>query len=261
LMLAVVSIALARDARDCASNGPAANLVGACCPSACGRCGGSGCEERPGGREACCSNAVQFSGRLCATHAPPCMLAAECLRGPKAALYTPLTTPGAGVLSWPAPAPVPRIVWRTTHLAPKQVPNLLSGYTEGFAVMPPWNDTHCEAFLHEHFGRRVAASFRRFKHGAHKADLWRYAVLYMYGGVYLDIKVVARRPLAEIFNYSASAAHDRYTWYPRDTAAQSNLAQSGRARGTQPQPNQLRRLPPASPLVAARVHPGLRSHP
>ena len=36
-------------------------------------------------------------------------------------------------------------------------------------------------------------------------------VLYIYGGVYLDIKVVARHPLAEIFN--SSTAHDRYTWY------------------------------------------------
>ena len=47
--------------------------------------------------------------------------------------------------------------------------------------------------------------------GNTEADLWRYAVLYIHGGVYLDIKVVARRPLAEIFN--SSVAHDRYTWY------------------------------------------------
>jgi len=173
-----------------------------------------------------------------------CMLAAECLRGGKA-LYTPLTTPGAALV-WPAPAPVPRIVWRTTHLAPKQVPNLLSGYTEGFAVMPPWNDTHCEAFLHEHFGRRVAASFRRFKHGAHKADLWRYAVLYIYGGVYLDIKVVARHPLAEIFN--SSTAHDRYTWY-------SVLANKGDHIF-----NGILATPPRNPILLRAVEHAARSH-
>ena len=35
--------------------------------------------------------------------------------------------------------------------------------------------------------------------GPHKADLWRYCILYHYGGVYLDVKTELIKPLNEIF--------------------------------------------------------------
>jgi mannosyltransferase OCH1-like enzyme len=35
---------------------------------------------------------------------------------------------------------------------------------------------------------------------AYKADLWRYCVLYMYGGVYMDIKFVLNYKLTDIIN-------------------------------------------------------------
>ena len=47
--------------------------IAACCPAACGHCGGRGCEERAGGREACCAIDIQKAGRPCAGTAPPCV--------------------------------------------------------------------------------------------------------------------------------------------------------------------------------------------
>ena len=47
--------------------------VAACCPAACGHCGGRGCEERAGGHEACCAIDIQKAGRPCAGTAPPCV--------------------------------------------------------------------------------------------------------------------------------------------------------------------------------------------
>ena len=47
---------------------------GACCPRACGTCGGSGCDSRSGGREACCASSVIDRNHSCLAHAPPCML-------------------------------------------------------------------------------------------------------------------------------------------------------------------------------------------
>jgi len=35
--------------------------------------------------------------------------------------------------------------------------------------------------------------------GAHKADLWRYCILYKNGGIYLDIKTILVKPLKSIF--------------------------------------------------------------
>ena len=47
--------------------------VAACCPAACGHCGGRGCEEREGGRQACCALDIQTAGRSCNGTAPPCV--------------------------------------------------------------------------------------------------------------------------------------------------------------------------------------------
>ena len=47
--------------------------VAACCPAACGHCGGRGCEVREGGRQACCALDIQMAGRSCNDTAPPCV--------------------------------------------------------------------------------------------------------------------------------------------------------------------------------------------
>ncbi len=45
-----------------------------CCPLSCGSCGGSGCSDRPGGADACCTGAIRDSNRSCEEFAPPCVL-------------------------------------------------------------------------------------------------------------------------------------------------------------------------------------------
>ncbi len=46
---------------------------GVCCPLSCGRCGGTACAERPGGR-ACCTSWIQEQGVSCAAAQAPCVL-------------------------------------------------------------------------------------------------------------------------------------------------------------------------------------------
>ena len=61
----------------CAPPGPHARSHGACCPPSCGRCGGTGCAARPGGRAACCTNDVIAANRSCHVSTgklPPCAL-------------------------------------------------------------------------------------------------------------------------------------------------------------------------------------------
>lgn len=45
----------------------------ACCPSSCGKCGGSGCGALPGGSSSCCSGAID-KNRSCGMVEPPCIL-------------------------------------------------------------------------------------------------------------------------------------------------------------------------------------------
>ena len=48
-----------------------------CCLSSCGTCGGTGCDKRPGGGEACCSSSIEQTGRQCDSGAAPCVLDRE----------------------------------------------------------------------------------------------------------------------------------------------------------------------------------------
>jgi mannosyltransferase OCH1-like enzyme len=45
------------------------------------------------------------------------------------------------------------------------------------------------AFITENFPKEFAMAYDCLKPGAYKADFWRYCVLYIHGGIYIDIKM------------------------------------------------------------------------
>lgn len=61
-----------------------------------------------------------------------------------------------------------------------------------------WDDKDCRAFLLEHFGENYANAFDVLIPGAFKCDFWRYAVLYINGGVYMDMDMTPAVPFREI---------------------------------------------------------------
>ena len=52
-----------------------------------------------------------------------------------------------------------------------------------------FDDNDCREFIKEHFNDEVLNAYDRLIPGAYKADLWRYCVLYINGGIYMDIKL------------------------------------------------------------------------
>jgi mannosyltransferase OCH1-like enzyme len=79
--------------------------------------------------------------------------------------------------------------WHTLDLPPKMRENvdLLKRQNPDF-VHYLYDDKMCAEFIHTHLGEEILYSFNKLKPGAYKADLWRYCVLYILGGIYLDIK-------------------------------------------------------------------------
>jgi hypothetical protein len=51
-----------------------------------------------------------------------------------------------------------------------------------------YDDKDCEEFIKTHFSDEVVKAYNTLVPGAYKADLWRYCVMYIQGGVYIDIK-------------------------------------------------------------------------
>ena len=54
-----------------------------------------------------------------------------------------------------------------------------------------FNDADCRAFIMNEYPPDVLTAYDKLIPTAFKADLWRYCVLYKYGGVYLDVKLTA----------------------------------------------------------------------
>ena len=79
--------------------------------------------------------------------------------------------------------------WHSVDLPPNMKKNqeLLKAQNPEFAYHL-YSDTMCREFIQTNFEDDVAYSFDKLKPGAYKADLWRYCVLYIHGGIYLDIK-------------------------------------------------------------------------
>ena len=62
------------------------------------------------------------------------------------------------------------------------------------------DEVDIEKFLNKYYTQSVLNTFKSLKSGAHKADLARYCLLYIYGGIYMDIKVELIKPLKDVFN-------------------------------------------------------------
>lgn len=103
---------------------------------------------------------------------------------------------------------IPRYLFQT-YISKDRIPKIVYDNISKYASEYQYyfyDDNQCRDFLHNHFIPEVLQKFDELK-GAHKADLFRYCILYIFGGVYLDIKTVLVRPLKEIFD------HDIYSFY------------------------------------------------
>jgi mannosyltransferase OCH1-like enzyme len=79
--------------------------------------------------------------------------------------------------------------WGTKDLPAKMlecVNNLKSANPEFEYYL--FDDADCQNFIEEYFDPSVLDAYDKLIPGAFKADLWRYCVLYVNGGIYLDIK-------------------------------------------------------------------------
>lgn len=61
-----------------------------------------------------------------------------------------------------------------------------------------YSDEASYDFIKKHFDNDVLEAFVTLKPGAYKSDLWRYCILYINGGVYMDIKYTTIVPLIDI---------------------------------------------------------------
>ena len=91
------------------------------------------------------------------------------------------------------------------------VPPLLENFDAGFTVRLASETMALEDIMDcdRHVMPGVLVAWKRMDMAQHRADLWRYCVLFMHGGVYLDIKTVPQKMLGAVFHTSVV----NFTWF------------------------------------------------
>jgi len=99
---------------------------------------------------------------------------------------------------------IPKIIHCTYHnydSIPQKVWDNIKKYA-GDYILYYYSDNDCLNFLQNHYGERFVSMFKDLKIGAHKADFFRYCILYIYGGIYIDIKIFPQKHFKYIFNHT-----------------------------------------------------------
>lgn len=97
---------------------------------------------------------------------------------------------------------IPKIVFQTydkLEFVPPKVYANVAEFAAGYKHVV-LDDAACRQFLARHYAPEIGAKFASIRGGAHKADLLRYCLLYVHGGVYLDIKTELTRPIDALFD-------------------------------------------------------------
>jgi Glycosyltransferase sugar-binding region containing DXD motif len=95
---------------------------------------------------------------------------------------------------------VPKEIWQT--MKTNAVPRKMGEWAETWIKLNPEyhynfvDDDEVIQFIRTNFPGYLQA-FERLKHGASRADLWRYLVIYKYGGVYADLDCLCLNPLKD----------------------------------------------------------------
>lgn len=108
---------------------------------------------------------------------------------------------------------IPKHIYQTwkTHNLP---PGITRVITQMMAINPGWthhlyDDAEMADFICDNFPGRVYEAFQSLAIGAARADMWRYCVLYINGGVYLDIDADITAPLDNLIRVDDDAVITR----------------------------------------------------
>ena len=96
---------------------------------------------------------------------------------------------------------IPKVIISTYYrkdLIPNKVYSNIKKFAPGYKYII-FDDQEIIIFFKKYYPPLVLESFYKLT-GAHKADLFRYCYLYIYGGIYLDIKTELIKNIDNIFN-------------------------------------------------------------
>jgi mannosyltransferase OCH1-like enzyme len=107
--------------------------------------------------------------------------------------------------------------WHTKKLLPKMNEAVVRIQTQNPELEYfLFDEDECIAFITQYFSDDVVGAYKKLIPGAFKADLWRYCVMYIHGGVYVDIKYqcVDGFKFIDIMDREHFVLERQYSWKP-----------------------------------------------
>ena len=97
---------------------------------------------------------------------------------------------------------IPNNIYMTYHeiqKVPQYVFDNIKQHCSGYNLHI-YDDEMCIDFLQKHYNSFAVKIFKNMRKGAHKADFWRYCMLYKFGGYYFDIKTDFQEHIDNIYD-------------------------------------------------------------
>ncbi len=116
---------------------------------------------------------------------------------------------------------IPKLIYRTSPFRFDEIPQIiLDSYkkdleiSEGYSMFY-FDDFDCQCFIEENYGMDYLSLYNKLIPTAFKADLFRYLLLYKYGGVWMDFSMSLNTPLNKIIsNFKQIYVRDRIHQIP-----------------------------------------------
>lgn len=96
---------------------------------------------------------------------------------------------------------IPKIIWQTYKLPEGQLEEYMTDAIASWKYHNPeyeyryMDDKQAEEFVLNEYGQEMYDLFIKCPIGVMRADMWRYLIIYKYGGVYTDLDTICRIPI------------------------------------------------------------------
>lgn len=105
---------------------------------------------------------------------------------------------------------IPKIIWQTYKDSFEDLPSYAKKTAQTWKDLNPeyryiyMNDKDIERFVLKYYGIDWYNIITKCPIGVMKSDIWRYLVIYKYGGFYIDLDTICTKPLKEWVNNNKS---------------------------------------------------------
>ena len=107
------------------------------------------------------------------------------------------------------------LLWNSTDPIPDYITTRFRTHFPDFRVRT-YDRTQCEEFIAKFFGEHVSNIFNGFQEDVHRYTLWKYCMLYVYGGCYFDVNASFKTDIGGALTFTKK--HFWYTLLDREHA-------------------------------------------